>query len=397
MKDLMIRDSELLQKGKDKISWTRLNMPLLKKIGNEFANTKPFKGLKIGVSLHIEQKTAVLLLTLQKGGAEIVATGNLRTTQNDVALALNDYGIKVFGKREDTKDEHFENIRNVLRQRPTILLDNGADLIHFVVNETEFSTKGILGGTEETTSGGIRIREKMKGKITFPIIVVNDSPLKMIVENKHGVGQSIVESFSRISNLMIIGKKVTIFGYGWCGRGIAGYFKSFGAQVVVVETDSIRALEATVDGFLVMEAKKAIQWGKVIITATGRPDVIKSEYFDQMQDGVILANSGHFDWEIDVPALRSKAISTEKSLDSIEHFTLANGKKIILFCEGRMYNLEGVEAKGNTIETMDMGFTLQALSLQWVALGAKGLVNGAQAVPNEVNYETADLMLRSLS
>ncbi len=392
----MTQDSEFLRKGKDKIAWTRLNMPLLKKIGNEFAQTKPFAGMKIGVSLHVEQKTAVLLLTLQQGGAEIVATGNLGTTQNDVALALIDAGITIYGKREDSEEEHFENIRNVLRKKPNILLDNGADLIHFVINEPEFSTEGIIGGTEETTSGGIRMREEMTGKVTFPIIVINDSPLKMIVENKHGVGQSIVESFSRISNLMIIGKRITIFGYGWCGRGIAKYFKSFGAQVVVVETDSIRALEAAVDGFTIMETEEAIQWARVIITATGRPGVIKPEHYELMQDGVILANSGHFDWEIDVRGLRSKAISVEESVDSIEHFTLANGKKIILFCGGRMYNLGGPEAKGNTIETMDMGFTLQALSLQWVALGAKGLVDGPQAVPDGVNYKTADLMLESL-
>ncbi len=396
MNRLLTNDANLLKEGKNKIDWALENMPLLKEITNEFSSTKPFKDKRIGVSMHLEQKTAVLLLTLHAGGAEVVATGNLGTTQNDIALALNDFGITVYGRRENTKNEHIQNLKNVLKHRPNMLLDNGADLLHYLVNENEFSVTDIIGSTEETTSGGHRIIEEMNNQIPFPVIVINDSPLKMIIENKHGVGQSIVENFSRLTNLMIIGKKISVFGYGWCGRGIAKYFKSFGAHVAVVETDAIKALEAAVDGFEIKTSEEAFAWSAIIITATGRPNIIKADHFNKMRDGVILANSGHFDWEIDAEALRTKAISVRKNIASIESFIMPSGKKIILFCDGRMFNLAGHNAKGNTIETMDMGFTLQALSLQWIASGKHLLKPGTQPVPNEVNYETAKRMLSTI-
>jgi adenosylhomocysteinase len=382
--------------GKRKIEWARSTMPLLARIAEDFLKTRPFEGLRIGVSLHIEQKTAVLMLTLKAGGAEVFATGNLGTTQDDIAAALNEMGVVVYGKRADAKTEHLENVKKVMRHEPNLLLDNGADLIHLAVHDDEFAIDEILGGTEETTSGGFRMREEMPGEVPFPIIVINDSPLKLIIENKHGVGQSIVESFNRITNLMTSGKRVAVFGYGWCGRGIAKYFQHQGAQVSVVDTNPIVSLEAAVDGFKVRSAEDAVVWADVIITATGRKDVIKSEFFIQMKDGVVLGNAGHFDFEIDTPTLREQAQSVEAPAEGIERFTMPNEKRIVLLCEGRMYNLGGLNPKGNTMECMDMGFALQALSQECVVNAAAQLVAGPQPVPDAINKEVATRMLASL-
>lgn len=366
---------------------------MLAKISDDFAQTKPFSELTIGVSLHIEKKTAVLLLVLQTGGAHIVATGNFGTTQDDVAAALNELGVVVYGRRDDSQSEHDANIAKVLSHEPNLLLDNGADLIQMVVRDSRFTTKGILGGTEETTSGDFRMREELAGDIPFPIIVINDSPLKLIVENKHGVGQSIVESFNRITNLMIQGKRIVIFGYGWCGRGIAKYFKALGGRVAVVEIDQITCLEAAVDGHQVMDSLEAAEWADVIVTATGRKGVIGPEHFELMNDGVILGNAGHFAWEIDTPVLLKDAKSVDGLEEGIEVCTMPSGKKIVLLCRGKMINLGGSEPKGNTLECMDMGFTLQALSQECVVKAGEELVPGPQAVPDRINIDTATRML----
>ena len=380
-----------------KIEWSQRNMPMLRKIAGDFSDGKPFAGLTIGVSLHIEKKTAVLLLTLQAGGANVVATGNLGTTQDDIAAALNSLGIKVYGRRDDSRSEHLENVANVLSHNPNLFLDNGADLIKLAVRDSRFSIEGVLGGTEETTSGGFRMREEMDGEIPFPIIVINDSPLKLIVENKHGVGQSIVESFNRITNLMIQGKRVAVFGYGWCGRGIAKYFKSLGAQVAVVEVSPITRLEAAVDGFVVMTSIEAARWASVIVTATGREGVISADLIAELNDGVILGNAGHFDWEIDVATIKQQSKTVDDLGSGIDCYEMLNGKQIILLCDGRMFNLGGQEPKGNTLECMDMGFTLQALSLEYTVESSDSLVSGPQPVPDVINNETANRMLASMN
>ncbi len=387
-------EEELLKRGRGKINWISSNMKMLDKLREEFTSSQPFAGLTIGVSLHIEQKTAALFSVLAAGGAEVVATGNLGTTNDDIAAALNESGIRVYGKRNDTRSEHLENVRRILRHKPALLLDNGADLIAFLIEEEEFSGQKIIGGTEETTSGGNRIREEMPGKVSFPAIVINDSPLKLIVENKHAVGQSVLESFLRITNLMVQGKRVVVFGYGWCGRGIAKYFKSFGAQVTVMEKDPIRALEAAVDGFRVTETEAAVSWGNVFITATGRPGIIKAEHFAHISDGAILANAGHFDWEIEVPELVKQAASVEEPEEAIERFAMPNGNCLTLLSHGRMFNLGGREPKGNSAESMDLGFTLQALSLECIAKSRYPLVAGAQPVPHEINLEASRRMLQ---
>ena len=311
-----------LEGGRARLQWTESNLLLLAELHREFELSRPFENLKIGVSLHIEPKTAALFRVLQAGGAEVVATGNLGTTQDDISAALRERGMRVYGKRSDTSTEHQQNIRDVLKHEPQLLLDNGADLTALVCTDSAFSPQSVIGGTEETTSGGTRLRQDLKNRVPFPVIVINDSPLKLIVENKHAVGQSVVESFMRITNLMIPGRRFVVFGYGWCGRGIAKYLRSFGGLVAVVERDPIRKLEAAVDGYEVPELEQALQLGSVFITATGQPGVLVAEHFEQMSDQSILANAGHFDWEIDVPALRSLADKTSEPEDAIEELTL---------------------------------------------------------------------------
>lgn len=388
--------ADSLEKGLKKIEWSKRKMPMLGAIAEDFSVAKPFAGLTIGVSLHIEKKTAVLLLVLQTGGANVIATGNYGTTQDDIAAALNSLGIKVYGQRADSRSEHLRNVEQVLLHNPNLFLDNGADLTKLAIRDSRFSTDKVLGGTEETTSGGFRMREELDGEVHFPMIVINDSPLKLIVENKHGVGQSIVESFNRITNLMIQGKRIAVFGYGWCGRGIAKYFRSLGAQVSVVEINPITRLEAAVDGFQTLEAQDAARWASVVITATGREDVIGADLIEALNDDVILGNAGHFDWEINVPLIKKNSVSVEALESGIDCYVMPDGKRLVVLCDGRMFNLGGSEPKGNTLECMDMGFTLQALSLEFTVTSTDKLVDGPQPVPASINTETASRMLAAM-
>ncbi len=376
--------------------WTESNLLMLAALRHEFESSRPFEGLSIGVSLHIEPKTAALFSVLQAGGAEVVATGNLGTTQDDVARALEERGVLVYGQRADSAEEHLENVRKVLAHQPRLLLDNGADLAAFATRDGLVEPGHILGGTEETTSGGNRLRGELAEHVDFPVIVINDSPLKLIVENKHAVGQSVVESFMRITNLMIPGRRFVVFGYGWCGRGIAKYLRSLGGRVAVIDPDPIKALEAAVDGFRVPELGDALAWGSVVITATGAPDVLGRVELEQLADGVVLANAGHFDFEIDVPALRALATEVTAPEPGVEELRLTNGRRVRLLSGGRMFNLGGEAPKGNSAESMDLGFTLQALSLARLATDRSALVAGAQPVPRDIDEDAARRMLRRL-
>lgn len=386
----------LLAVGRQRLEWIESTMLLLAELREEFEVERPLDGLTIGVSLHIEPKTAALFSVLVAGGAEVVATGNLGTTQDDVALALGERGVKVYGKRADSPEEHLGNVRRVLEHRPQLLLDNGGDLATLVCRDGLLEPGHVLGGTEETTSGGNRLRQELADRVPFPVIVINDSPLKLIVENKHAVGQSVVESFMRITNLMIPGRKFVVFGYGWCGRGIAKYLRNLGGRVGVVDSDPVKSLEAAVDGFDVPEIESALAWGSVFVTATGHPGIVRGEHFGLMKDGAILANAGHFDFEIDVPALRELATSTTEPEPGVEMLTLDSGRRLRLLSGGRMFNLGGNAPKGNSAESMDLGFTLQALSLARIATDRSSLVAGAQPVPRDIDEDAARRMLRRL-
>lgn len=375
-----------------RIEWTASRMPLLAAIGIEFDESLPFAGMTIGVSLHLEPKTAVLLDVLRRGGATVIATGNLGTTQAETVDALRRRGIEAIGDRRDDVEAHLAHVRSIAAREPDLLLDNGADLVAAVLTGGHRP----VGGTEETTSGAFRLRDELSGRVDFPVIVINDSPLKAIVENKHAVGQSILESFLRITNLMVQGKRMAVIGYGWCGRGIAHYARALGAGVTVVEVDEIKALEAAVDGFQVADLADAAPVSDVVITATGARQVVGSETLARLPNGAILANAGHFDDEIDVPALRREAITVDAPTAGIERFAFSDGRSVTLLTAGRMFNLGGDAPKGNSIESMDLGFALQAWSLARLAGDATGLTLGPQPVPDDINRRAARAMVDAL-
>ena len=385
--------NDLLEKGQARVDWIRSRMQLLRNVQETFKREQPFSNKTIGVSLHLEPKTAVLLETLKVGGARIVGTGNLGSTQDDIVEVLKSWGMTIYGARSTEKEEHLRNIAKTVSVRPDLLLDNGADLVECAIKNN--LTSYILGGTEETTSGDDKLRAKFINKINFPIIVINDSPLKRIVENQHAVGQGNVESIIRMTNLMINGRRFVIVGYGWCGRGMAHYIKSFGGRVSIVEIDPVKNLEAVMDGFRVDTMKNLASWGQFFCTATSRESVISVEEFNRMPDGSILANSGHFPDEINVNALRELAVNVNSIGSDLEEFELPNGKKLILLAGGQMIELAGTEPKGNSIEAMDLGFMLQALSLELLAKDSQILSNGPQSVPTAINHKVAELMVES--
>ncbi|HXX77912.1 MAG TPA: adenosylhomocysteinase [Ktedonobacteraceae bacterium] len=383
----------LAAQGLQKIRWAEMHQRLLQRIRIQFNETKPFAGLTIGMCLHVEPKTAVLCSVLQAGGANVVITGSPGTTKNDVVAALRHNGIIVYGQQDDNSARHRENIEQVLSHDPHLFLDNGADLVamHF----TQSGRGSVFAGTEETTTGANRLRGELGSALAFPIIVINDSPLKLIMENEHGVGPTIVEGFMRETNLMVQSKQFVVFGYGSVGRGIARSLRRLGGHVNVVELDPIRALEAALDGMNVKTLEQALSAGEVFFTATGRADAIAGTSIDLLQDGAILANAGHFSWEIDIAELRRRAVTVEQLRDWVELFTLEDGRRITLLAKGEMLNLAG--GGGNPVETMDLGFALQAQSLAYLAKEYKKLPIGAQPVPGEINATVASWMVENLS
>jgi adenosylhomocysteinase len=387
--------TDLASTGAARVDWIRSRMGLLADVRREFAATRPFAGRRIGMSLHVEPKTAVLVETLAAGGAELVGTGNFGSTQDDVVAYLNTLpGITIVGRRADPLEQHERNIATVLDAGPDILLDNGGDLAAGIV--ARGLGDRIVGGTEETTSGGDRLRGELHGRVPFPVVVINDSLLKAIGENKHAVGQSAVESFMRLTNAMVPGRRFVVFGYGWCGRGVAQYLRALGGKVAVVDLDELKAFEATLDGFRVGTGDDFAGWGDVFVTATGRPGVLGYDLIERMHDGAIIGNIGHVPWEIDVPGLRANAVAHARIVDALDRFDLPNGRHVVLLAEGRMFNLAGVEPKGNSLESMDLGFLLQSLSLERVATRAAELEPGAQPVPDDIDRTIARRMMAIL-
>lgn len=385
--------AEMIARGRKSIYWTDMHMNQLRNFREVFFQTKPFQGMTIGICLHVEPKTAVLCRTLKAGGAEVVVTGSPGTTKDEVALALNNEGIKVYGKKEDDRTQHLKNIHSVLQHKPQLLMDNGADLTRTLIQH--YSTEGLIGCTEETTTGANLLREDLSGQFPVPVIVINDSPLKKIMENKHGVGQTVIEGFMRTTNLIIPTKRFVVIGYGTCGRGIARYLRNLGSQVIVVERDPIFGLEAALDGFRVGSLEDTLEFGQVFITVTGRPDAIRMEHLRKMKDGTILANAGHFSWEIDLDGLRGEATTIEKMTPDIDQFTMMDGRRLTLLTRGEMVNLAG--GNGNPIETMDLGLALQVSSLLYLLQHRSGMTTGPQPVPHEVNLEVSRNMLKELS
>jgi adenosylhomocysteinase len=370
-------------------------MPVLAQIREEFGRDKPLRGLRIGMALHVEAKTAVLARTLKEGGAEVSIAGcNPLSTKDECAAALADEGFEVFAWRGETEEEYFSNLQSVLETKPHLLVDDGGDLVSLA---HRLGTQGILGACEETTTGVNRLRRMEEERVLrFPVIAVNDTPSKRLFDNRFGTAESTLQALMSLTNLQISGKEVVVAGYGHVGRGIASRLKGMGAVVYVVETDPIRALEAAMDGFRVVDMQEASSRGDVFITCTGSIGVIRGEHFERMREGAILANAGHFDVEIDLPSLEALSVSRREILPDVEEFRLKDGRRIFLLCRGRLVNLAGERSLGHPVEIMDMSFSLQALSLEYLAKHVSEMHPGVYPVPGEIDRKVAELKLRSL-
>lgn len=369
------------------------HMPIIGEIGRRFADSQPFDGLTVAVRIHVEPKTAVLVRTLRDGGARVVALGNKGTTNDELAELLRREGIEVLGDRADDNLTIQAHLATLAAATPDLVLDNGAELIEMLVAGSEYP----LGATEETTSGAFALRGPLRGRVPFPVIVINDSPLKAIVENKHGVGQSVIETIRLATNALLQRRRLVVLGYGWCGRGIALYGKAAGADVAVVEPDAIKALEAAIDGFAVSELEEELERADVFVTATGAVGVITVDHIAGMKNNALLANAGHFDTEIDVVALREAASSVTARGRDIRQYTLPNGGSIDLIAEGKMVNLAVGGSRGNSIEIMDLGFSLQALSLELLARDQNSLSPGDQPVPGDIDSIVARAMVAEMT
>ncbi len=379
--------------GMKKIEWAEKHMKVLSRIREEFKREKPLEGLKVGMALHVEAKTAVLVLTLIDGGAEVFITGcNPMSSQDDVAEALRSIGVKCYAKRGMSEKEYYEALRKVAMAKPDIVVDDGADLIYLL--HTEFTDFKVLGASEETTTGVIRLKAMERdGVLRFPVVAVNDAYTKYLFDNRYGTGQSAIEGIMRATNLLLAGKNVVVAGYGWCGRGIAMRARGMGANVIVTEVDEIRALEAVMDGFRVMKMKDAAKIGDVFITATGNRDVIREEHIRLMKDCAILANAGHFNVEIDVKRLEEISTSKREVRKNVTEY-IVDGKRIYLLAEGRLVNL--VAGDGHPVEVMDMSFSDQAMAVKYIAENYEKLENRVYRLPEEIDRRVAKMKIESM-
>ena len=374
-----------------RIEWVRDSCRLLGAIAAEFGRTRPFDGLTIGTGIHLEPKTVALLLTLGQGGAGVVSTGNLSSTQPEAVAYLQDHGVEVIGERTTDPAEHDRYLREVLARQPDLLLDNGGDLF---ARYLKAPYPSLLGGTEETTSGRMRLRP-LASQLARPVLVINDSPIKQFAENEHAVGQSVLESYLRITNRMTNGRQVTVFGYGACGQGVSANFRAAHALVSVVEVDPVTRLRASLDGFAVPDRAAALQGADVVITVTGATSVVTEADLDLLRDDVMLLNAGHFPGEITVDAIAASArvASREEAGDGISTFRLSDGRRINVLAGGHMVNLAGPRPLGNSIESMDLGFALQARCLEAVARGGAGPEHAVVPVPRSLDEDVAAAFL----
>ncbi len=387
-------EKEIIESGNMKMEWARNHMPVLAIIREKFEKEKPLKGLKVGMALHVEAKTAVLVETLAAGGAQVAISGcNPLSTQDDVAAALDTRkNISCFAKYGCCTGEYYEAIDKVLDIEPDITIDDGADLIFKLHKERPQMLPNILGGCEETTTGVHRLHAMEKdGALKMPVIAVNDAMTKYLFDNRYGTGQSAWDGINRTTNLLVAGKNVVVAGYGWCGRGVAMRAAGLGASVIVTEVDPIRALEARMDGHRVMKMAEAAKIGDIFVTATGNRDILIAEHFKVMKDGAILANSGHFNVEIDMEALDDLAKSVRTVRHNIKEYDIGN-RRINVIAEGRLVNLAAGD--GHPAEVMDMSFANQALCVRYIA--ENKLLNGVHGVPRELDIYVAKLKLESM-
>lgn len=366
-----------------RFDWVASSARLLAQTGDEFERTKPFDGLRIGTGIHLEPKTAALLMVLRRGGANVVSTGNLNSTQQETVDYLRVNGVQVIGGPTADADVHDADVREVLAAKPDLILDNGGDLLSKYL---EAPWDGLRGGTEETTSGRDRLLP-LRDRLAMPILVINDSPIKQFGENTHAVGAGTVESFIRITNRITNGRRVTVFGYGSVGRGVAAYFRSYNAIVSVVETQPVLRLRALLDGFDVPDREAALASADIVVTVTGAPRVVTPADLSTVRDGVVLISAGHLPWELDEPALVAdpSVASLDEVTDGITTLVLGDGKRVHILTHGHMVNLAGPRPLGNSIESMDLGFTLQARCLEAVAGGHVPATACVVPVPAEID------------
>lgn len=384
-----IKDISLAPSGEQKIDWVKRNCPLLRTLEGEFAARKPFAGLRIALSVHLEAKTAYLCRVLAAGGAEMYVTGsNPLSTQDDVAAALAEGGLEVFATYGCTEEEYAENIREVLRHDCNIIIDDGSDLVHTLHTEFPEKLRHVLGGCEETTTGIIRLKAMAeKGTLAFPMILVNDADCKHLFDNRYGTGQSVWDGINRTTNLIVAGKTVVVAGYGWCGKGVAMRAKGLGAKVIVTEVDPVKAIEAVMDGFEVMRMNDAARIGDFFVTVTGCSEVITERDFNVMKDGAILCNAGHFNVEVDVEGLEKAAVEKRKMRKNICGYRMSNGRWLYLLAEGRLVNLAAGD--GHPAEIMDMSFAIQALSAEYLARKSGEISEKLVKVPAEIDRRVA--------
>jgi adenosylhomocysteinase len=392
-----VKDMGLAAKGKLRIEWAHQWMSVLQLIRKRFAEERPLEGVRIAACLHVTTETANLAITLRDGGAQVaLCASNPLSTQDDVAASLvQDYHIPVFAIKGEDHETYYNHLHAALEHRPQITMDDGADLVTAILTKRQELIPDIIGSTEETTTGVIRLRSMAKdGVLRFPVISVNDADTKHLFDNRYGTGQSTVDGIIRATNQLFAGQRVVVAGYGWCGRGFAMRAKGLGADVIVTEVNPTRALEAVMDGFRVMPMAEAAKIGDIFCTLTGDKSVIVAEHFKLMRDGAIVANSGHFNVEIDIPALESLSKSKRQTRDFVDEYTLADGRKIYLLGEGRLINL--ASAEGHPAVVMDMSFANQALSAEYLVKNARDLEAKVYPVPAELDQSVARLKLESL-
>jgi adenosylhomocysteinase len=392
-----IADPSLAAEGVRRIQWAEREMPVLRLIRERFERDRPFDGLRIGACLHVTTETANLMRTLKAGGAQVVlAASNPLSTKDDVAAALvSEYGIPVFARRGEDRDTYYAHLNSVADTRPQITMDDGCDLVSLLHSTRTDAIGDVLAGTEETTTGVIRLKAMAAdGALRFPVIAVNEAQTKHLFDNRYGTGQSTLDGILRATNLLIAGRNVVVAGYGWVGRGIASRMSGLGAHVTIVEVDPVRALEALMDGYQVMTAGDAAAWGDLFVTATGNINVFRREHFAAMKDGAVMANSGHFDAELDLKALREMAEGHVREVrDNVDEYDIG-GKRLHLVAQGRLVNLGAAE--GHPAAVMDMSFANQALSAEYVAAHHGELENRVYVVPEAIDAEVARLKLAAM-
>ena len=394
--DSMIRDIKLAPSGHDKIEWVKNFMPVMNAVDKEFSQTKPFQGIRLAITLHLEAKTAYMAEVFAHAGADVVITGsNPLSTQDDVAAALVEDGITVFATHGCTEEEYFDYINKALDTHPQLIMDDGGDLVHALHTTHRDQLPEVIGGSEETTTGVHRLHGLAKeGKLAFPMIAANDAYCKYLFDNRYGTGQSTWEGIMRATNLVIAGKNVVIAGYGWCGKGGAMRARGLGANVIITEVDPIKAIEAVFDGFRVLPMDEAAKIGDIFLTLTGDKDVIRKWHFESMKDGAMMANAGHFDCEINIPELASISKSRRTVKPNIEEFVTNDGRKLYLLAEGRLVNLAAGD--GHPAEIMDLSFGVQFFSQLHLLEHHKELKNDVYLMPEEINTRLANIKLAAL-